>query len=374
MRKILVVFGTRPEAIKMAPLVRELQRLSSEFECKVCLTGQHREMLDQVLQVFNLQSDFDLDVMAQNQTLIEMTCRVLSGTEEVFKVWRPDIVLVHGDTSSAFAATIAAFYNRIDVGHVEAGLRTFDLYSPWPEEGNRKSIASLAKYHFAPTDSAKQNLLREGIDESQIFVTGNTVIDALHWASDLLDDVHDKKDQLRILDLPERYTHRILVTGHRRENFGEGFRNICNALRDISEAFPTVQIVYPVHLNPSVKTPVNEMLGNVENIQLISPVDYLSFVKLMKTSYLILTDSGGIQEEAPGFGLPVLVMRENTERPEAVDAGTARLVGTDASQIFRAVSKLLKNKLEYSSMSNAVNPFGDGTAAVKISRALLSVS
>ncbi len=368
--KVLTVFGTRPEAIKMAPLVHALSQ-DTEIESRLCVTAQHREMLDQVLHLFDLRPDYDLNIMRPEQGLTEITCRILQGLKTVFEQFRPDIVLVHGDTTTTMAASLAAFYHRIPVGHVEAGLRTGDLYSPWPEEANRKLTGHLAALHFTPTENSRQNLLRENLRDEQIFVTGNTVIDALFWVRDrILND-----DRLRE-SLNARYPFlstdkkMILVTGHRRESFGGGFERICHALAEIARLHPDSQIVYPVHLNPNVSEPVNRILKNIANINLIEPQEYLPFVWLMHRSWLILTDSGGIQEEAPSLGKPVLVMRDTTERPEAVDAGTVQLVGTNTEKIVSAVTRLLTDDEAYQSMSRAHNPYGDGHACARIVRLL----
>jgi len=366
-KKVLLVFGTRPEAIKMAPLALKLKQFSHDFETKVCVTGQHRQMLDQVLELFDLDPDFDLDLMKPQQTLSDITSGVLKGLEKVFETWHPDLILVHGDTATTFAASLAAYYHKIDIGHVEAGLRTGDLYSPWPEEANRKLTSVLANYHFAPTDSAYENLVKENIDIQNIIVTGNTVIDALLQVKLKIEQNQDLVKKVgsgfAFLDANKKM---ILVTGHRRENFGQGFLNICSALSNIAKRFTDVQIVYPVHLNPNVQQPVNQLLADIDNIFLIDPQDYLPFVYLMNRSYLILTDSGGIQEEAPSLGKPVLVMRDTTERPEAVNAGTVRLVGTDVSTIENAVVELLENPNIYAKMAEAHNPYGDGTACQQI--------
>lgn len=367
MKKVLLVFGTRPEAIKMAPLALKLQQNTQEFETKVCVTGQHRQMLDQVLELFDLKPDFDLNLMKPGQTLSDVTSGVLKGLEQVFEQWIPDIILVHGDTATTFAASLAGYYHKIKIGHVEAGLRTGDLYSPWPEEANRKLTGVLANYHFAPTDSSYQNLIKENVKPETIIVTGNTVIDALLQVKDkveknqILIDKFEKK--FNFLDKSKKL---VLVTGHRRENFGQGFLNICAALANLAKRYSDIQIVYPVHLNPNVQKPVNELLSGIDNIFLIDPQDYLPFVYLMNRSYLILTDSGGIQEEAPSLGKPVLVMRDTTERPEAVKAGTVRLVGTDVNTIEKAVSELLEDTSLYNAMADAYNPYGDGTACQQI--------
>ena len=367
MKKVLLVFGTRPEAIKMAPLVLKLKENNKDFETKVCVTGQHRQMLDQVLSLFQLTPDFDLNLMKPGQTLSDVTSGVLKGLEQVFDAWMPDVVLVHGDTATTFAASLAAYYHKIKVGHVEAGLRTGDLYSPWPEEANRKLTGVLTNYHFAPTQSSYENLIKENVNPENIVVTGNTVIDALLQVKQKVEQdqalVIQFQHEFSFLDAQKRL---ILVTGHRRENFGQGFLNICTALVNLAKKYPDLQIVYPVHLNPNVQQPVNELLTGIDNVFLIAPQDYLPFVYLMNRSYLILTDSGGIQEEAPSLGKPVLVMRDTTERPEAVSAGTVRLVGTDVQTIETSVIELLENSNVYSKMAEAHNPYGDGTACQQI--------
>lgn len=367
MEKVLLVFGTRPEAIKMAPLALKLKAQVGDFETKVCVTGQHRQMLDQVLELFNLTPDFDLNLMKPGQTLSDITSGVLKGLEQVFAEWTPDVVLVHGDTATTFAASLAAYYHKIAVGHVEAGLRTGDIYSPWPEEANRRLTGTLTTYHFAPTQSSYNNLIKENIDPDTITITGNTVIDALLTVKEKVETdkaiITQFEQQFDFLDPTKKL---ILVTGHRRENFGQGFLNICTALANIAKQYPEVQIVYPVHLNPNVQKPVNDLLSGISNIYLIAPQDYLPFVYLMNRSYLILTDSGGIQEEAPSLGKPVLVMRDTTERPEAVDAGTVRLVGTDSALIEKSVVELLENSDLYQAMAAAHNPYGDGTASHQI--------
>lgn len=366
-KKVLLVFGTRPEAIKMAPLALKLKEQMVDFETKVCVTGQHRQMLDQVLELFNLTPDFDLNLMKPGQTLSDITSGVLKGLEQVFVEWTPDVVLVHGDTATTFAASLAAYYHKITVGHVEAGLRTGDIYSPWPEEANRKLTGALTTYHFAPTQSSYNNLVKENIPPNSITITGNTVIDALLTVKSKVETdqeiINQFEQQFDFLDSAKKL---ILVTGHRRENFGQGFLNICTALANIAKQHPDVQIVYPVHLNPNVQKPVNELLSGISNIHLIAPQDYLPFVYLMNRSYLILTDSGGIQEEAPSLGKPVLVMRDTTERPEAVDAGTVKLVGTDTALIQQSVIELLENSSLYQTMAAAHNPYGDGTACTQI--------
>ncbi len=368
--KVLTVFGTRPEAIKMAPLVHALAK-DPHFEAKVCVTAQHREMLDQVLKLFSITPDYDLNIMQPGQGLTEITCRILQGLKPVLESFKPDVVLVHGDTTTTMAASLAAFYQRIPVGHVEAGLRTGDLNSPWPEEGNRTLTGRLAMYHFAPTATSRDNLLRENINEERITVTGNTVIDALFWVRDrVLGDEALRNELMQRYPFLEEDKKLILVTGHRRESFGLCFEHICHALADIASHHPDVQIVYPVHLNPNVSEPVNRILGHVANVKLIDPQDYLPFVWLMNRAWLILTDSGGIQEEAPSLGKPVLVMREMTERPEAVAAGTVRLVGTDRQRIVDEVTRLLQDDAAWQAMSRAHNPYGDGQACDRILSAL----
>lgn len=362
-----MVFGTRPEAIKMAPLALQLKENKEFFETKVCVTGQHRQMLDQVLELFHLTPDFDLNLMKPGQTLSDITSGVLKGLEDVFGEWLPDIVLVHGDTATTFAASLAAYYHKVKVGHVEAGLRTGDIYSPWPEEANRKLTGSLANYHFAPTQSSYNNLIKENINPGNITITGNTVIDALLKVKEKVETdqkiISDFNTKFNFLDVNKKL---ILVTGHRRENFGQGFLNICQALVNIARKYNDIQIIYPVHLNPNVQKPVNDLLSGISNIHLIEPQDYLPFVYLMNRSYLILTDSGGIQEEAPSLGKPVLVMRDTTERPEAVAAGTVKLVGTDAAVIEQSVTDLIENAALYQQMAEAHNPYGDGTACKQI--------
>ena len=368
--KILIVFGTRPEAIKMAPLALQLAN-DERFEARVCVTAQHREMLDQVLELFELKPDYDLNLMQPGQTLPGLTAAILKGMDEVLSDFQPDKVLVHGDTATTFAVTLASYYHQILVGHVEAGLRTGNLYSPWPEEGNRKLTGAIAASHFAPTETAKNNLLREGVAPESIVVTGNTVIDALLDVTARLQPGSaleaGLKQQFSFLDESKRL---ILVTGHRRESFGGGFERICESLRRIADANPDVEILYPVHLNPNVQEPVNRLLLGQRNIRLIEPQDYLPFVYLMNRSYLILTDSGGIQEEAPSLGKPVLVMRETTERPEAFEAGTVKLVGTDIHAICMEVQRLLDDSQAYLRMSRAHNPYGDGQACPRIVHAL----
>lgn len=365
-QKVLLVFGTRPEAIKMAPLVKALQA-DDVFEAKVCVTAQHRQMLDQVLALFDIQPEFDLNLMKPNQDLTDITCGVLQGLKTVFAQWKPDVVLVHGDTSTTLAASLAAFYQRISVGHVEAGLRTGNLYSPWPEEANRTLTGCLARWHFAPTEMSKANLLKENTNQEHVFVTGNTVIDALlHVRNKIVQDKSLQaafKKQFSFLSDEKKL---VLVTGHRRENFGGGFERICEALAQLARQFTNIEIVYPVHLNPNVQEPVNRLLAGIENVHLIEPLDYLPFVYLMNQSSIILTDSGGIQEEAPSLGKPVLVLRDTTERPEAVAAGTVRLTGTDINKIVTEASLLLTDEQAYQAMAFAHNPYGDGLACSRI--------
>lgn len=370
--KTLCVFGTRPEAIKMAPLALALNA-DPRFDAKICVTGQHRQMLDQVLELFDLAPEFDLNIMKPGQDLSDITSTILVGMKKVFSGFRPDVVLVHGDTATTFASTLAAYYHQIPVAHVEAGLRTGNLYSPWPEEGNRKLTGALATLHFAPTETSRNNLLREGITAG-IEVTGNTVIDALlQVVTKLQTDVTLQQSLNRQFDFLRPEHRLVLVTGHRRESFGDGFDRICRALAETAEAFPDVDIVYPVHLNPNVSEPVNRSLAGIDNIHLIEPLDYLPFVYLMNRAYLILTDSGGIQEEAPSLGKPVLVMRDTTERPEAVAAGTVKLVGTDIAAITSGLRTLLTDERAYQSMAYAHNPYGDGKACLRIIDTLNSV-
>lgn len=366
MQKILLVFGTRPEAIKMAPLYHTLSQ-SNKFETKVCVTGQHRDMLDQVLDLFQINPDFDLNIMKVGQDLTEVTTRILDGLKKLFNDYTPDLVLVHGDTSTTFAATLACYFKKIKVGHIEAGLRTNDIYAPWPEEGNRRLTGAICNYHFAPTKTARNNLIKENVDPKYIFTTGNTVIDALHYVVKKIENDVDLKRELdNKFDFLDQTKKIVLITGHRRENFGIGFENICQAISDLSNIYKDVQFVYPMHLNPNVREPVEKHLSNKENIMLIEPLDYLPFIYLMNKSYLILTDSGGIQEEAPSLGKPVLVMRETTERPEAVEAGTVKLVGINQALIKLEVSNLLEDKDLYSKMSELHNPYGDGRACERI--------
>jgi UDP-N-acetylglucosamine 2-epimerase (non-hydrolysing) len=370
MMKILSVFGTRPEAIKMAPLVKALEA-DPFFNASVCSTGQHKKMLDQVLHMFDIKPHFDLDVMRENQTLLGLASRIMSGLSEVYAKAKPDCVLVHGDTTTSFIAAISAFYSGIPVGHVEAGLRTGNIYSPWPEEANRKLTGNIARLHFAPTQETRKNLLNEGVAENAIFVTGNTVIDALQLGClKLAESPQVEMDLLKSYPFLKTGRRVILVTGHRRESFGDGFENICKALKVIATRWPDIDIVYPVHLNPNVQEPVNRLLSQVDNIHLIPPQDYLPFIYWMRRAHLILTDSGGIQEEGPSLGKPVLVMRDTTERPEAVAAGTVRLVTNKVDGIVAGVSTILDNATEYSSMAKATNPYGDGKACAHILAAL----
>lgn len=384
MKKIMLVFGTRPEAIKMAPLVKEFQKFPDKFETVVCVTGQHREMLDQVLHIFEISPDYDLNIMKQGQDLYDVTARVLTGMRDVLKEAKPDVVLVHGDTTTSTAAALAAFYQQIPVGHVEAGLRTYNIYSPWPEEMNRQITGRIATYHFAPTPLSKQNLLAESVQEGNIYVTGNTVIDALYMVVDKIKN--DKVLDAELENLLKQAGYDInrlvggkklvLITGHRRENFGDGFINMCTAIKDLTKKYPDVDFVYPMHLNPNVRKPIHEVFGenlsNLGNMFFIEPLEYLSFVYLMEKSTIVLTDSGGIQEEAPGLGKPVLVMRDTTERPEALDAGTVRLVGTNYDKIVKEVSALIDNEDCYRQMSQAVNPYGDGKACGRIIEMFIS--
>lgn len=378
MKKIMLVFGTRPEAIKMAPLVKEFQKHPEDFETIVCVTGQHRQMLDQVLEIFDIKPDYDLNIMKQGQDLYDVTARVLTGMRDVLDEANPDVVLVHGDTTTSTAAAIAAFYRQIPVGHVEAGLRTHNIYSPWPEEMNRQITGRIAQYDFAPTPLSRKNLLNENVEDAKITVTGNTVIDALYWVVDKMkrDATLDAELQ-RILrdagyDVDRLADDKklVLITGHRRENFGDGFISMCRAIKALTEKYPDVDFVYPMHLNPNVRRPIHEVFGeelsNLGNMFFIEPLEYLSFVYLMEKSNIVLTDSGGIQEEAPGLGKPVLVMRDTTERPEALSAGTVKLVGTDYEKIVSEVSTLLDDKAHYEEMSQAVNPYGDGKACMRI--------
>ena len=384
-KTILLVFGTRPEAIKMAPLVKALQAQPDRYHTIVCVTGQHREMLDQVLAIFDIQPDYDLNIMKQGQDLYDVTSRVLLGMRDVLKEAQPDVVLVHGDTTTSTAAALAAFYQQIPVGHVEAGLRTHNIYSPWPEEMNRQITGRITTHHFSPTPLAKQNLLNENVREEQIIVTGNTVIDALYMVVDKIKNDAAMQNQLSDLLCEAGYdTSRldsnrrlVLITGHRRENFGDGFISMCTAMNDLSKKYPEVDFVYPMHLNPNVRKPIHEVFGEdltkYDNFFFIEPLQYLEFVYLMEKSTIVLTDSGGIQEEAPGLGKPVLVMRDTTERPEALESGTVHLVGTDYNKIVSEVSTLLDDFVAYEKISKAVNPYGDGLACSRICDYLANV-
>ena len=378
MKKIMLVFGTRPEAIKMAPLVKEFQKYPKDFETIVCVTGQHRQMLDQVLEIFDIKPDYDLSIMKQGQDLYDVTARVLTGMRDVLNEAKPDVVLVHGDTTTSTAAALAAFYKQIPVGHVEAGLRTHNIYSPWPEEMNRQITGRIATYNFAPTPLSKENLLKENVSADKITVTGNTVIDALYWVVEKMkSDANLDMDLQKVLadagydvDRLKDGKKLVLITGHRRENFGDGFLSMCEAIKALTEKYPDVDFVYPMHLNPNVRKPIHEVFGeNLEglgNMFLIEPLEYLSFVYLMEKSNIVLTDSGGIQEEAPGLGKPVIVMSDTTERPEALSAGTVKLVGTDYDKIINEVSALLDDETYYDSMSKSINPYGDGLACARI--------
>ena len=382
MKTIMLIFGTRPEAIKMAPLVKEFQKDTTNFNTIVCVSGQHREMLDQVLHIFDIKSDYDLNIMKQGQDLYDVTARVLTGMRDVLKKVQPDVVLVHGDTTTSTAAALAAFYQQIPVGHVEAGLRTHNIYSPWPEEMNRQITGRIAMFNFAPTSLSEKNLKEERA-HGHIYVTGNTVIDALHWVvNKLKSDDALANEQVRVLAEAGYDVNRlkkgrklILITGHRRENFGEGFISMVTAIKDLTKKYPNVDFVYPMHLNPNVRKPIHQVFGedltNLGNMFFIEPLQYLEFIYLMEKSTIVLTDSGGIQEEAPGLGKPVLVMRDTTERPEAVLAGTVKLVGTDYNAIVQNVSELLANPVAYEKMSKAVNPYGDGQACQRIVKAFI---
>ena len=377
----MLVFGTRPEAIKMAPLVKEFRKHPEQFQTVVCVTGQHREMLDQVLQLFEIIPDYDLNIMKQGQDLYDVTARVLTGMRDVLKEAQPDVVLVHGDTTTSTSAALAAFYQQIPVGHVEAGLRTHNIYSPWPEEMNRLITGRIATYHFSPTPLSRQNLLAEGIKEEAITVTGNTVIDALYIVVDKIKNNKSLDTQLEVFLKEAGYDvnrlnngrRLVLITGHRRENFGDGFISMCKAIKTLTEKYPEVDFVYPMHLNPNVRKPIHEVFGSTQlsNMFFIEPLEYLSFVYLMEKSAVVLTDSGGIQEEAPGLGKPVLVMRDTTERPEALEAGTVKLVGTDYDKIIEEVSALLDDREYYDRMGKAVNPYGDGKACERIIKNLI---
>ena len=381
MMKVLLVFGTRPEAIKMAPLFKELERHSKLFETKICVTAQHRVMLDKILEFYEVKPDFDLDLMAPNQSLTELTSKILLGIEGVFKIFLPDLMLVHGDTTTSMAAAMAGFYNRVRLGHVEAGLRTYNLDSPWPEEMNRQITDRICDIYFAPTVLSKSNLINEKISESKIFVTGNTVIDSLKFAlskiekddnlsTELLQQISECGYDLKpILNKSREF---ILITGHRRENFGAGFENICQAIKEIAIQFPLIDIVYPVHLNPNVQKPVYSLLSSLENVFLLPPLDYLPFIFLLKQCKFVITDSGGIQEEAPSLGKPVLVIRNTTERPEAVEAGTVKLIGTETGEIVLNIMHLINSSLMFEEMSKAHNPYGDGFSSKRIADAIIN--
>ena len=385
MKTVLLVFGTRPEAIKMAPLIKEFRKYPQRIRTVVCVTGQHREMLDQVLQIFDIIPDYDLNIMKQGQDLYDVTTKVMLGMRDVLQEVDPDIVLVHGDTTTSMAAALSAFYQQIPVGHVEAGLRTHNIYSPWPEEINRQLTGRIATYHFAPTILSKQNLLSEGICEGQIAVTGNTVIDALYMVTEKIKSSIDLETSLKDVLRKARYDvtrlskdkKLVLITGHRRENFGDGFISICKAIQTLTQKYPEVDFIYPMHLNPNVRRPIHTVFGEdlslFGNMYFIEPLEYLSFVYLMEKSFIVLTDSGGIQEEAPGLGKPVLVMRDTTERPEALEAGTVKLVGTDYNKIVSEVSLLIEDRVYYHTMSEAINPYGDGKACERIVNYLMNI-
>lgn len=376
MKKILIVFGTRPEAIKMAPLVKEFKK-NNNFETRVCVTAQHRQMLDQVLEIFEIVPEYDLNIMKAGQDLYDITANVLVGVRDVLADFKPDVVFVHGDTSTTFSASLAAYYSKVKVGHIEAGLRTYDIYSPWPEEGNRQLTGVLANYHFAPTVQSQKNLLKEGKEQNNIYVTGNTVIDALMYVLHRIESQPELKEKIK-KKISSQYSLNdnrkvILVTGHRRENFGQGFINICEGLKQIALNNPNIDIVYPVHLNPNVQKPVNQILSDIKNVYLIDPLQYEEFIYLMSQAYFIITDSGGIQEEAPSLGKPVLVMRDTTERPEALEAGTVKLVGCDKETLVLEAEKLLHDHSEYEIMSRAHNPYGDGHACLRIADILSKI-
>ena len=385
MKKILLTFGTRPEAIKMAPLILELKKHSDKIETIVCVTGQHREMLDQVLSIFKIKPDYDLNIMKKGQDLYDITSNVLLGLRDVFKQTQPDLVLVHGDTTTSMTAALAAYYQQIPVGHIEAGLRTNNIYSPWPEEINRQLIGRISNYNFAPTPNSSTNLIKEGVEEASIYITGNTVIDSLFWVvnkikSDELLNIK-LKEEIRTfgydIDRLQKNRRMVLITGHRRENIGEGFIHVAQAIQELSTQFPNVDFVYPMHLNPNVRKSIYEVLGNdlshFSNMFFIEPLEYLSFIYMMEKADIVLTDSGGIQEEAPSLKKPVLVMRDTTERPEAVEAGTVILIGTDKEKIVYNVNKLLKDKTHYQQMAKAINPYGDGKACERIANILLNI-
>lgn len=377
MKRILIVFGTRPEAIKMASLVKEFEKYKNKFDTRVCISAQHREMLDQVLSIFEIEPDFDLNIMKEGQDLYDITNGVLSGIKKVLLKYRPDMVLVQGDTTTSTFAALASFYQKIPVGHIEAGLRTGNIYSPWPEEMNRMLTRCLTYYHFAPTETSRKNLLKENVNEKNILVTGNTVIDSLYYIINKIKGNNKLQQELNEYVRKRGYHVNqakkfILITGHRRENFGEGFINICNAIKETAFKYPQFDLLYPVHLNPNVQKPVYDILNNINNVFLIEPIEYLPFIYIMDNSYIILTDSGGIQEEAPSLGKPVLVMRDTTERPEAVEAGTVKIVGTEKKKIVDELSLLIDSETEYQKMSRAHNPYGDGNAAARIVKFLIN--
>jgi len=377
-KKIMLVFGTRPEAIKMAPLVQRLKEQPKYFDVLVCVTAQHREMLDQVLDIFNISPDIDLNLMRPEQDLFDLTARILKAMRDVFTEKKPDVILVHGDTTTTFTTSIAAFYANIPIGHIEAGLRTYDLSAPFPEEFNRQVTSRIANWNFAPTSQSRENLISEGIEKSKISVTGNTIIDSLHWVLSRLDEDRNRRLKIEnvldsIIGFDWQKKDFILITGHRRENFGKGFLNICYAIRQLAVNYPHVHFVYPAHMNPNVRRPVNDILSNLNNVHIVEPLEYEPFIYLLKHSYFVLTDSGGIQEEAPSLGKPVLVMRDITERPEAIEAGTVELVGSNQEEIISGVSKLLKDKSLYFRMSRAHNPYGDGNACSRIIETLKNI-
>lgn len=366
--KTLIIFGTRPEAVKMAPIVKSLKDDEEHFITKICVTAQHRDMLDQVLRIFEIEPDYDLNIFQSGQTLTQITCRALTGLEDVIKEFKPDLILVQGDTTTVFAGALAAFYHQVSIGHVEAGLRSGNLYSPYPEEANRKLAGVLADFHFAPTETSRQNLLREGYDDSKIFITGNTSIDALKWVI----DKNYKFEDERLNNIDFENNKVLLLTAHRRENIGEPMENIFSAVKKAAETNKNVEVIYPMHLNPKVREIATKTFGNMDNVHLIEPLDYLPFTNLMAKCYMVVTDSGGVQEEAPSLGKPVLVVRRETERPEGIEAGTARLVGTEEKVIYKEIDILINNEQEYKKMANAVNPYGDGRAAECIKRAIIN--
>jgi len=366
--KTLIIFGTRPEAVKMAPIVKSLKNDDEPFIIKICVTAHHRDMLDHVLRIFDIEPDYDLNIFQSGQTLTQITCRAMMGLEDVIKEFKPDLILVQGDTTTVFAGALAAFYHQVKIGHVEAGLRSGNLYSPYPEEANRKLAGVLTDFHFAPTETSRQNLLREGYDDSKIFITGNTSIDALKW---VIDNNYKFEDE-RLNNIDFENNKVLLLTAHRRENIGEPMENIFSAIKKAAETNKNVEVIYPMHLNPKVREIATKIFGNMNNVHLIEPLDYLPFTNLMAKCYMVVTDSGGVQEEAPSFGKPVLVVRRETERPEGIEAGTARLVGTEEEVIYKEIDNLLNNEQEYKKMANAVNPYGDGRAAESIKKAIIS--